>query len=108
MFKVTSPVYPKWFYYQWIKFHLLEFKHIAQGKATTMGHIQRHHLSETLVIVPPKKIPEKMSAVMDSLMNKFINNNLESQVLILIRDSLLPKLMAGKIRVEIQEVKNER
>lgn len=52
-----------------------------------------------------KIISGKISAVMSSLMNKFINNNLESQRLISIRDSLLPKLMAGKIRVEIPEVK---
>ncbi|RLG25602.1 hypothetical protein DRN85_05445 [Methanosarcinales archaeon] len=40
LFKVTSEKYPKWFYYFWIKRYLPEFRHIAAGKATTMGHIQ--------------------------------------------------------------------
>ena len=48
LFKVTSPKFPKWFYFQWVKYHLPHFQQIAAGKATTMGHIQRHHLSEAL------------------------------------------------------------
>ncbi|WDT79484.1 MAG: restriction endonuclease subunit S [Candidatus Manganitrophus sp.] len=46
LFKVTSIEYPKWFYYLWIRRYLADFRHIAAAKATTMGHIQRHHLSE--------------------------------------------------------------
>jgi len=46
LFKVTSEVYPKWFYFYWTKFHLDEFIKIAESKATTMGHIQRKHLTE--------------------------------------------------------------
>lgn len=59
LFKVTSLTYPKWFYYRWIEFYLPKFRHIAKGKATTMGHIRRHHLSETYVLMPPNKIIEK-------------------------------------------------
>ena len=53
LFKVTSPDYPKWLHYLWIHQHLADFRHIAAGKATTMGHIQRHHLSDAKVVVPP-------------------------------------------------------
>jgi type I restriction enzyme S subunit len=53
LFKVTSQKYPKWFYYHWIKHHLPEFQAIAAGKATTMGHIQRYHLSAASVVIPP-------------------------------------------------------
>jgi len=52
LFKVTSPQYPKWLYYLWIHQHLADFRHIAAGKATTMGHIQRHHLSDAKVVLP--------------------------------------------------------
>ena len=52
LFKVTSEVYPKWFYFYWTKFHLDEFIKIAESKATTMGHIQRKHLTEAKVVVP--------------------------------------------------------
>ena len=50
IFKVTSDEYPKWFYYEWLLHYLPGFKEVAKDKATTMGHIQRHHLSESLVI----------------------------------------------------------
>jgi type I restriction enzyme S subunit len=45
LFKVTSLVYPRWFIYLWTRKHLNNFREIAASKATTMGHIQRSHLS---------------------------------------------------------------
>jgi len=106
LFKVTSPKYPKWFYYSWIKYHLPEFRRIAAGKATTMGHIQRHHLSEAMVIVPKKEELNKMSRIMDPLLDLYIANEVESRTLRNIRDSLLPKLMSGEIRIKAPECEN--
>jgi type I restriction enzyme, S subunit len=51
LFKVTSERYPKWFYYLWTRAHLADFREIAAGKATTMGHIQRGHLNAARVLV---------------------------------------------------------
>lgn len=99
LFKVTSDHYPKWFYYQWVKFHLPEFRQIAQGKATTMGHIQRRHLSASLVTVPPYEVLEKMNRVMEPLLDQIVVNGIEIRKLSEIRDSILPKLMSGKIRI---------
>ena len=42
----------KMVYYYWIKHYLPEFKQIAEGKATTMGHIQRGHLANSLLPAP--------------------------------------------------------
>ena len=53
LFKVTSR-YPQWFIYGWLLEHLPEFRAIAAAKATTMGHIQRRHLTEAAVVVPPR------------------------------------------------------
>ena len=105
LFKVTSSYYPKWFYYYWIKHYLPEYRHIAKGKATTMGHIQRHNLSESLVIVPPKDVLDNMSKVMNSLIERIINNSIESRRLSEIRDFLLPRLMSGQIRAKYEEHK---
>jgi len=106
LFKVTSQTYPKWFYYQWIKFYLPKFQHIAKGKATTMGHIRRHHLSETYVIVPFHEVMEKMNEIMGPLMENFINNSIESLQLANLRDTLLPKLLSGEIRVQVNNGTN--
>jgi len=99
LFKVTSEDYPKWFYYYWIQQHLPEYRHIAKEKATTMGHIQRHHLSSSMVLIPPQEVLSSMSKMMNSLMNKVINSKIEVRKLTKIRDSLLPRLMSGEIRV---------
>lgn len=99
LFKVTSEKYPKWFYYLWLLHHLPKFKHIAQGKATTMGHIQRHHLTETIIPVPPTNLLKEFDKTFSPILNKVISNAQEIQTLTQLRDSLLPRLMSGKLRV---------
>ena len=99
LFKVTSEKYTKWFFYQWTKFHLLEFRRIAAGKTTTMGHIQRHHLHEALILVPPIKILENYNTIFQPIFDQIISNKLEVENLTKTRDALLPKLMSGEIRV---------
>ena len=103
LFKVTSVEYPKWFYYQWVNYHLLDFQAIAASKATTMGHIQRHHLTEAQVVVPPVDILQVMNKTMTPLLERVINNKLESRTLTSIRDTILQKLLSGEIRVEEAE-----
>ena len=102
LFKVSSKDYPKWFYYYWTKHFLRKFRHIAKGKATTMGHIQRHNLTESEVIIPDKKAFEDMNKIMSPIVERLITINLESRNLEIIRDMLLPKLMSGKIRVPVE------
>lgn len=101
LFKVTSRYYPKWFYYFWIKHYLPEFKMIAESKATTMGHIQRHDLSNAVVLVPDRQQLNFMDNIMSPLINKVELNNAQMLVLQKLRDTLLPKLISGEIRVKM-------
>ena len=101
LFKVTSAKFPKWFYYLWTNHHLAAFQNTAADKATTMGHIQRHHLSEAKVFVPPAAELEKMGKQMSPLVEKLIANNLESRIARrCCANALLPKLLlSGELRV---------
>ncbi|MDQ3817557.1 MAG: restriction endonuclease subunit S [Acidobacteriota bacterium] len=99
LFKVTSVDYPKWFYFHWIKQHLPVFQAIAADKATTMGHIQRHHLHSALVVVPPGNLLASMDKVMMPLIERIVKGNLESRTVAELRDYLLPKLLSDKIKV---------
>ena len=101
IFKVTSLTYEKWFFYMWIKHHLDEFRRIANDKTTTMGHIQRYHLSEALVLVPDSSTIKKMNNVVKPIFKQLTQNKVFVQNLIQIRDILVPKLMSGKIRVNL-------
>jgi type I restriction enzyme, S subunit len=97
LFKVTSTEYPKWFYLQWTQHHLDNFVRVAADKATTMGHIQRHHLSSANTIVPPEDVLLRLDQIMTTLVDKMIETRLESRKLAETRDTLLPLLMAGKL-----------
>jgi len=99
LFKVTSKDYPKWFYYGWIQEHLAQFVLIASDKATTMGHIRRHHLSEAGCVVPGRVLLEDADALLASLLEGQIRCELESRTLATLRDTLLPKLISGELRV---------
>jgi type I restriction enzyme S subunit len=99
LFKVTSEAYPQWFIYGWLQEHLDHFREIAASKVTTMGHIQRHHLREALVVAPPSSILEKLGATMSPLHDRIVQSRLQARTLADLRDTLLPRLISGKLRV---------
>ena len=100
LFKVTSYRFPKWFYYLWCKHHLNEFIAIAQGHATTMGHIKRSDLESAIVLVPSGKELMMMDEHIDVLLRKVENNNRQLRTLIKVRNGLLPKLMNKEITID--------
>lgn len=99
LFKVTSDTYPKWFYYFWTKHHLAQFRKIAASKATTMGHIQRKHLTEAKVFLPPQSFIDKVNGCFEMLLKKWINNLLQVKTLSMMRDTLLPRLISGQLKL---------
>ena len=108
LFKVSSTYYPKWFYYLWIHEHLKNFRHIAAGKATTMGHIQRHHLSDAKAIIPNPGVFNAANNLIAPIIDRIIHLRIESRTLAALRDTLLPKLINGELRVkECREIYRE-
>jgi type I restriction enzyme S subunit len=103
LFKVSSDKYPKWFYYFWTRHHLPAFRGIAANKATTMGHIQRKHLTEALACVPSKDLLNQASMKMSPIVEKIIACNTESKSLAATRDTLLPRLLSGELCAEQEE-----
>ena len=99
LFKVTSDVYDKWFYYLWTAHHLARFIAIAADKATTMGHIKREELAKAEVLIPCEEDYMSLSSVMQPIFELIISNRIESRKLAALRDELLPKLMTGEIDV---------
>ena len=100
LFKVTSQEFPKWFYYLWTLHHLDEFRLIAASKATTMGHIQRSHITDAKVVVPPRNLLDAMTHTMSPIIDQLIANRIQSRTLAVLRDTLLPKLLSGELSVE--------
>jgi len=99
LFKVASGEFPKWFYLRWCKYHLAEFIAISASHATTMGHIKRGDLDAAMVLVPPPTVLHAMSQQMTPLLDKQIEIARQRKTLEKLRNTLLPKLMSGEVRV---------
>jgi len=99
LFKVTSDIYDKWFYYLWTAHHLARFIAIAADKATTMGHIKREELAKAEVLIPCEEDYTSLTSIMQPIFELIISNRIEDRKLAALRDELLPKLMSGEIDV---------
>ena len=99
LFKVTSDTVPKWFYFFATRHHLQSFRAIAADKATTMGHIQRKHLTDARIAVAPPEGMEKFDVAIAPLFEQLVSNAQQSRSLAQLRDILLPKLISGELRV---------
>lgn len=99
LFKVTSRKYPKWLVLQQVKSHLAEFQAIAAGKATTMGHIKRQHLTDALCAIPDEQLLAAANSPFADMFDRRIASDIQSRSIATLRDALLPKLMSGEVKV---------
>jgi type I restriction enzyme S subunit len=83
----------------WCKHHLEEFIAISESHATTMGHIKRGDLDAAMVLVPKDDELQIMTIQMTALLNKQIAISKQIKTLEKLRDTLLPKLMNGEVRI---------
>ena len=99
LFNVVTKDYPKWFAYQWTRHYLDNFIRIAKDKAVTMGHIKRGELDKAKVLIPESHHMKTISDIMKPIHLQMISNELKSRRLAELRDTLLPKLMSGELKV---------
>ena len=107
IFKVICDRYPQWFVHQALREAMPFFQDIAADKATTMGHVKRGHLSEAKLSLPPKELLIATGRILEPLYAKHLANDRESHTLAALRDTLLPKLLSGELRVRQAEKKVE-
>jgi len=87
--------------------HLLRllpaFRRIAAGTATTMGHIQRHDL-DVKVGVPNSGRLARLDSVCAPLWHRALRAEMETLNLSRLRETLLPKLVSGELRVRCDDI----
>lgn len=66
---------------------------------TTVSHLGKSDIDKFIVIVPPLDIVKEVSSIFDAVLNEQINLAKENQRLVALRDTLLPKLMSGEIKL---------
>jgi type I restriction enzyme, S subunit len=100
---VFTPKAPEWYSFSYLLLSSEEVKNDLVGKATgTSGSHQRVKPSEILElgsIIPPKGVVTEFETKLRPLLKKKQQNLREIATLDKTRDSLLPKLMSGKIDV---------
>ena len=85
--------------YSLLKYFKPMFAETARNKQTTgLGHVTVSDLKRIKTTLD-KEICRKYHSICESIIEQIINNNLENNMLIKLRDTLLPKLMSGEIRV---------
>ncbi|EPD2376852.1 restriction endonuclease subunit S [Vibrio vulnificus] len=108
LYKVTSKKFPQSFYLHWTKHHLARFQHIAAAKAVTMGHIKKGDLSDSKCLVPSSELIDAFDEYVGKYLKQSINVRLQCYTLVALRDTLLPKLISGELRLDDVEVAVEQ
>lgn len=74
------------------------------AKGTVFGSATKQDVHDFKIIIPPKDLRDQFGELIEPLDQKILLNEKESRNLTTIRDSLLPRLMSGKIRVPVPGV----
>jgi type I restriction enzyme S subunit len=86
-----------YFVLNWIESHLNEIK--ARANGTTFLEISKTSFRPLLVVVPPLPLMKIFHSLVSPLYAKVTANLRQSESLVQLRDLLLPRLLAGKIRI---------
>ena len=104
--KPKGPLFEQFFTYLLVKSNIVQ-KQIESfiGNETTIKHVGKH-IPDIKFVLPNEKNQEmifRFNTNLQPIFNKILENLDEIGTLINIRDSLLPKLMSGQIRVPVEE-----
>jgi type I restriction enzyme, S subunit len=96
--KCTEEV-PNYFILNWLKDNMEEI--IGRANGTTFLEISKSNFRPMKIFVPSPEKMRKFVETVEPLYKKIVANLNESQTLANLRDSLLPKLMRGEVRVKV-------
>ena len=92
--------------YPWVSnYYLLnllkpELEYVQSYKTgTTVSHLGKADIDRFKVITPPESIVKTFSVIVNSLLEQKIKSSYEIRNLTSTRDSLLPKLMSGELKI---------
>ena len=84
------------------------FAELARNKQTTgLGHVTVADLKRLHVVNPPESVIEKFNDFAEPIHQMIFDNEQQAQTLTQIRDSLLPRLISGQLRLAAVEASIE-
>lgn len=99
IFKVIPTKYPNWLVFNRLHEAMPIFQGLAADKATTMGHIQRGHLDSTEIRIPSSASIVSLQKELGPIWERLIICERETMKLEKFRDTLIPELVFGRIRI---------
>lgn len=84
--------------YLFLKYIEEELMEYRTGSA--IPHLDKYYLANLKVIIPPQDTLDKFHSIVDPLFQKIIVNQKQTKVLRSVKDSLLPLLVFGRLRVK--------
>ena len=73
---------------------------MANSNGSTVLHLSKKAVPDFIIQLPSKGMPEKKRQYFDDVVSKIQNNQSQIRTLENLRDTLLPKLMSGEVRVK--------
>ncbi|MCD4804926.1 MAG: restriction endonuclease subunit S [Desulfobacterales bacterium] len=97
----------KYFFYYLMKTDDYQLFILGGASGTSIRHTSPTSICSYPFKVPPMKRIEEFDAVVSELISKVHKNQNQIRTLEKLRDTLLPKLMSGEVRIEIGGIKYE-
>lgn len=91
---------PSEYIYLWTKHKIIDL--ISNQTGGAQQHINKNNVDNSLILIPEEKVIDNYKRILVPIFDKILDNSHGILILSQIRDSLLPKLMSGKIRVPVE------
>lgn len=101
---IPNDKFPKAFVFLWIKLKIQEI--ILNETGGAQPHINKNDINQTELLMPDESTMLNSMKVINPLFDKISTNCTQILTLENLRDTLLPKLMSGEVRVNMNEVHN--
>lgn len=101
------PIEPKnsAFVYFLFRQNIMQNMLINISRGTAQQNLSPVEITRLNLIIPPRRVIKNFAVLTSPIFEHMVKNESQNQYLAQIRDSLLPKLMSGKIRVKIPQEK---
>jgi len=90
--------YSKEFIYLWLKASIDVVHSFSNG--STFMEISKSAFKTLQLKIPPKQVVNEFQLLVEPIFNKIKSNQTQIRTLTTLRDTLLPKLMSGEVRIE--------
>lgn len=93
--------YSSYMYYTMLS--LKEKLNVFNSEGTVFGSINKDSLNNLIIVNPDNSLINRFNTIVNSIDNQYLSLVTENRNLINIRDTLLPKLMSGEIRIPLDK-----